>query len=565
MRNLLLALLATQIALVPAFALSLWATPRRVGVRFAWGLHRALVVAVLVSPAVCLLPVRNLLPSPAAPPAPVRIAAAADQAAVTAAAIEAPFVIAVARVPRPIPAPAASVLAAALGMLSAGGVALLVARFGAQRLRERRIRRRGLVRRLGRLQVVASPLVTTPFSTGMLSPHVYLPSSLLDQRRELRMVLAHEGVHLRRAHYAWTIAEACLASLFWYNPLLVSQCARGRRVRELICDQVVGTRYAAEEYGGLLARAAERAVAMRSHPRFADGWIGRGALAERVSFLLHGGPRRSGPGARALAGAAGLFAGAFLLAAVPVLTPVSAGGAPEPRPETASSDPFPLESLMPLLSGDAYVSIDDYSRMKAGDPYNRISLDIRARATGAEVVAATTGRVIEVRRESSGAYTLTMRSDNGFGVLYGNLASAQVKGGDRVPAGAKIGTAGPSQAPDVTIVATASAKSPGASRLSHAYGSYSGEVTVLTGQLSDEPAYVDLASYSMFGYRNSTGTMTTSGYYTDDYNPTSECVLHFEVDTRGYFFDSVSFRPSPAATGAAANRFTQVIWVGDGK
>jgi hypothetical protein len=140
-----------------------------------------------------------------------------------------------------------------------------------------------------------------------------------------------------------------------------------------------------------------------------------------------------------------------------------------------------------------------------------------------------------------------------------------VKGGDRIGAGTKIGTAGPSRAREVTIVATASPQSSGALRLSHAFGSYSGVVTVTTGQMTDEPAYTDLASYSMFGYKNLTGTMTTTGYYTDDYNATSECVLHFEVDARGYFFDSVSFRPSAAATGTAASRFTRVSWVGDGE
>ncbi len=95
-------------------------------------------------------------------------------------------------------------------------------------------------RRFGRVHLRLSDTTLVPFSTrGPRNRYVVLPSAMLTQAGDLRMVLAHEFQHLRKSDLEWEIALELIRPLFFWNPVFHMWKHRVERLRELACDQQV--------------------------------------------------------------------------------------------------------------------------------------------------------------------------------------------------------------------------------------------------------------------------------------------------------------------------------------
>jgi type II secretory pathway component GspD/PulD (secretin) len=139
------------------------------------------------------------------------------------------------------------------------------------------------------LKLVAS--ACSPAVCGLGRPVVLLPQRLADglPADQLRAVLLHELIHVRR-HDVWVnCLQALLQVVYWWHPLVWLANARIRRVREEAVDEAVMVALGsqAEAYPATLLEVAKLAFA---RPLTALGLVGifesRGALHLRIRRLL---------------------------------------------------------------------------------------------------------------------------------------------------------------------------------------------------------------------------------------------------------------------------------------
>jgi type II secretory pathway component GspD/PulD (secretin) len=199
-----------------------------------------------------------------------------------------------------------------------------------------------------RVDVVVTAQVASPAVMGILGPRLLLPPRVATELApaELRLVLLHELVHLRRGDVlvGWLVAIA--QALHWFNPLLRWSFARMRELRELACDQsvleLVGGGHR-RQYGHTILRVLEL-LEDRPHGAAPAGvagmafWNGKetDSLEERIRMIARVSPRRRG---RTI-----FAAGLALLLAVVGLTDAQEPGQQEPRP-------WPQPSLRPADRG----------------------------------------------------------------------------------------------------------------------------------------------------------------------------------------------------------------------
>ncbi|MEX0338999.1 MAG: M56 family metallopeptidase [Arenibacterium sp.] len=95
-------------------------------------------------------------------------------------------------------------------------------------------------RRFGRVRVHLSDRTTVPFSTrGLRNYYVVIPSSMLGNRDELAVSLAHEFQHLRQGDIDWEFALEALKPFFFLNPAFHAWKRKVEELRELSCDMQV--------------------------------------------------------------------------------------------------------------------------------------------------------------------------------------------------------------------------------------------------------------------------------------------------------------------------------------
>lgn len=95
-------------------------------------------------------------------------------------------------------------------------------------------------RQFGNLRLCLSDTVTVPFSTRSIRHRiVVIPSNMLENTTDLRMVLGHEFQHLRQSDLQWEIALELLKPFFFWNPAFHIWKRQVETLRELACDQIV--------------------------------------------------------------------------------------------------------------------------------------------------------------------------------------------------------------------------------------------------------------------------------------------------------------------------------------
>jgi beta-lactamase regulating signal transducer with metallopeptidase domain len=183
-----------------------------------------------------------------------------------------------------------------------------------------------------RLRLIERPM--SPAVCGLFRPVILLPRALAEQLPpdQLRAVLVHELVHLRRGDVWLSFLQALLQIVYWWHPLLWAANARIRRAREEAVDDAVmlALEDKAEAYAPTLLEVARLAL---SRPPVSLGLVGileTGTfLRQRLERLLDFRPPRK----------AGLtLASVFSVAAFAALAlPMGQAPAPAEKPEPAAA------------------------------------------------------------------------------------------------------------------------------------------------------------------------------------------------------------------------------------
>ena len=153
-------------------------------------------------------------------------------------------------------------------------------------------------RRPLRLRLTDRP--QSPAVCGLFRPVILLPRSLAGQLppAQLRAVLLHELIHLRRGDVWVNCAQALLQIVYWWHPLLWLANARIRRLREEAVDDavMVALKDEADTYAPTLLEVAKLAL---PRPLASLGLVGIlescNSLRQRIERLMDfRPPRRAG-------------------------------------------------------------------------------------------------------------------------------------------------------------------------------------------------------------------------------------------------------------------------------
>jgi beta-lactamase regulating signal transducer with metallopeptidase domain len=130
------------------------------------------------------------------------------------------------------------------------------------------------------VRVLLSDRTPVPLAWGLGKPVVLLPAQAREWPEErLRMVLTHEGEHVRRHDLAAQLVAQAACALYWFHPLAWWALREFRKERERACDDAVLARgAAAHEYAGHLVDVLREAAARR------NGWADAPAMAEPTDF-----------------------------------------------------------------------------------------------------------------------------------------------------------------------------------------------------------------------------------------------------------------------------------------
>jgi tetratricopeptide (TPR) repeat protein len=142
-----------------------------------------------------------------------------------------------------------------------------------------------------RVAIRLVPGSMSPALFGLFRPVILLPEALMLRlsRAQLRAVLLHELIHLRRGDVWMNCAQALLQLLYWWHPLVWLANHRIRRVREEAVDDAVmlALRGDGENYAPTLLEVARLAL---PRPLASLGLVGilesQGALRQRIERVM---------------------------------------------------------------------------------------------------------------------------------------------------------------------------------------------------------------------------------------------------------------------------------------
>lgn len=136
--------------------------------------------------------------------------------------------------------------------------------------------------RQGRVHLLLSDHALVPFSArGLFNHYVVVPSDLLGEPDDLKLVLKHEFQHLRQGDVTWEIGLELLRPLFFWNPFFYVWKSEVERLRELACDQRVAedAHVDLRSYCMCLLRAAQAGLKKRQDQMVREREVGVAAVA----------------------------------------------------------------------------------------------------------------------------------------------------------------------------------------------------------------------------------------------------------------------------------------------
>lgn len=277
----------------------------------------------------------------------------------------------------------------------------------------------------------------SPFIAGLMQRAVYVPQGL-ERPADLRQIVIHECVHLKRGDLITRPMERLVADLFWFSPFAWMMRRELDFWREAVCDEIAshlsGDRFG---YARTLAYAARLSAPVRQLPVAAFILPKKRSLPKRLSRLLEPGPTRSRPV---------LALGASILALA--LTPFALAEAGKEVVPTenaeASSAHGPVEFTAPVVrSASAAISSNFGPRNHPldGKPGWHNGTDIKA-PMGTPVQTPACGTVVFSGFKDGYGEVVEVAYDDGTKMRFGQLSERLVSVGDDVSAGTMIGKVG---------------------------------------------------------------------------------------------------------------------------
>ena len=152
------------------------------------------------------------------------------------------------------------------------GMALLIGHSVASlmRLRQKLI---GAVRLQHNIYLVDH--ITTPFVFGLISPKIYLPSTLSE--RERGYIILHEQMHIRHFDYIIKILAFFALTIHWFNPFVWVAFFFAGKDMEMTCDESVikqlGSDICQEYSASLLGLATGKKIIAGGPLSFGEGSV----------------------------------------------------------------------------------------------------------------------------------------------------------------------------------------------------------------------------------------------------------------------------------------------------
>jgi len=144
------------------------------------------------------------------------------------------------------------------------------------------------------VRLLESDGVSSPMTYGWRQPVVLLPTTWRGwSRHQMRIVLLHEFMHVRRGDWAYLLMARVACALHWYNPLVWLAARWLEDQRELACDDDVvrcGARPTA--YAETLVQMAARMAEPRWGMALSVNMAARPRLENRVVSILRASKRR---------------------------------------------------------------------------------------------------------------------------------------------------------------------------------------------------------------------------------------------------------------------------------
>lgn len=125
--------------------------------------------------------------------------------------------------------------------------------------------------------VIDSDDFLSPFTFGILSPAIFIPEQLLQEKNieVLKPILAHELAHVKRLDALWLVFQNLLQIVYCLNPFLWLAVGQLNSLREEICDQkVLQTNHLTNnEYGKSLLRVLRLNIGEKTPDQFATFFL----------------------------------------------------------------------------------------------------------------------------------------------------------------------------------------------------------------------------------------------------------------------------------------------------
>lgn len=195
------------------------------------------------------------------------------------------------------------------------------------------------------VELLLAPELAGPATGGIWRPFILLPAKLVSSfsKEELRLVLLHELLHVRRLDVLSDCLAALLVIVHWFNPITWLALACLRREREPACDAAVLDRVDSDEarrYGHLLLKSAELLRMPAPMPGAIEVFAPRFSLTRRIHMIAN---YRKPTRTRRVLGSL-----LVLLLIAGGLTDARSGG-PGPENEDKGSNPSQPAAKDPLL------------------------------------------------------------------------------------------------------------------------------------------------------------------------------------------------------------------------
>lgn len=227
-----------------------------------------------------------------------------------------------------------------------------------------------------RLRLIDDTL--SPAVYGLFRPVILLPLALMEKlsSQQLRAVLLHEAIHLRRGDVWVNCAQTLLQIAYWWHPLLWLANARIRRVREEAVDDAVMAALCdgADAYAPTLLEVAKFAF---RRPLASLGLVGimesRSALRQRIERLVDfRPPRKAGITFLSLCGIFAFSAVALPMGQGPALTADSSSTDMGKNIVTTSQASVSNHQKKVTIDGQFFwMTSDDLTKITLGTAYHQ--------------------------------------------------------------------------------------------------------------------------------------------------------------------------------------------------